>query len=65
MRQAGAEVVVPSRQSAASTLALEIGHLIEAARGQVAQVANATLTTLFWQIGTRIRQDVLKERRGE
>jgi hypothetical protein len=34
------------------------------ARGQVAHAFNATLTTLYWQIGTRIRQDVLKERRA-
>ena len=39
--------------------------MIEAARTQVAHNANATLTTLYWQIGTRIRQDVLEERRAE
>ncbi|WP_199789712.1 PDDEXK nuclease domain-containing protein [Sorangium cellulosum] len=39
--------------------------MIEAARRQVAQAANASLTTLYWQIGVRIRQDVLKERRAE
>jgi hypothetical protein len=45
--------------------ALDIGHLIESARGQVAQADNAALTTLYWQIGTRIHQDVLKQRRAE
>ncbi len=39
--------------------------MIETARSRVAQAANAALTTLYWQIGTRIRQDVLKERRAE
>ncbi|MBI3074432.1 MAG: YhcG family protein [Deltaproteobacteria bacterium] len=39
--------------------------MIEAARQQVAQAANAALTTLYWQIGTRIRQHILKERRAE
>lgn len=48
-----------------AVLAIEIGRMIEAARHQVAQTANATLTTLYWQIGMRIRQDVLKKRRAE
>lgn len=48
-----------------ASLAGDVGRLIESARQQVAQAANAALTTLYWQIGTRIRQDVLKERRGE
>lgn len=38
--------------------------LIEAARGQVATAANATLTTLYWQIGARIQADVLRHRRA-
>jgi predicted nuclease of restriction endonuclease-like (RecB) superfamily len=46
-------------------LALEIGRMIDAARGQVAQTVNAALTALYWQIGTRVRQDVLKDRRAE
>lgn len=48
-----------------AALVLDIGELIETARTQVAQTANAALTTLYWQIGARIRQDVLKERRAE
>ena len=47
-----------------ATLVLDIGKMIETARAQVAQTANAALTTLYWQIGDRIRQDVLKERRA-
>lgn len=46
-------------------LAGEIRQMIEAAREQVAQVVNAGLTGLYWQIGTRIRQDVLKNSRAE
>lgn len=42
----------------------DIGHLITDARRQVAQAANASLTMLYWKIGARIRQDVLKERRA-
>lgn len=46
-------------------LATDIGALIESTRGQVVHAANAALTTLYWQIGVRIRKDVLKHRRGE
>lgn len=46
-------------------LATDIGALIESTRGQVVQAANAALTTLYWQIGVRIRQDVLEERRAK
>lgn len=45
-------------------LATDIGSLIESTRGQVAQVANAALTTLYWEIGQRVRKDVLAHRRA-
>jgi hypothetical protein len=45
-------------------LASDIRHLIDAARGQVAVTINASLTTLYWQIGMRIRTDVLKQKRA-
>jgi predicted nuclease of restriction endonuclease-like (RecB) superfamily len=45
-------------------LAAEIRQMIQAARHQVAQAVNAGLTMLYWQIGTRIRQDILKEKRA-
>ena len=41
-------------------LALDISRMIEGARQHVARAANAALTALYWQIGRRIRQDVLK-----
>ena len=46
-------------------LAKEIGEMIVAARQQVGQVANATLTTLYWQVGVRIRKDVLQHKRAD
>jgi len=46
-------------------LVADIRQMIEVARQQVAQAVNAGLTTLYWQIGTRIRQDILKEKRAE
>jgi predicted nuclease of restriction endonuclease-like (RecB) superfamily len=45
-------------------LAAEIRQMIQAARWQVAQAVNTGLTMLYWQIGTRIRQDILKEKRA-
>ena len=54
--------VVASKRTA---LATDIRQLIAAARQQVVQAVNAGLTTLYWQIGTRIRQDILKKKRAE
>src|SRR5437868_4273719 len=34
-----------------AALARELGRMIESARQQLAQTANAALTTLYWQIG--------------
>ena len=36
-------------------LAKDISGLIESVRGRVAQAANAALTTLYWEIGRRVR----------
>jgi len=46
-------------------LLADVRELIVNARGQVAQVVNAGLTMLYWQVGTRIRQDILKEKRAD
>ena len=45
------------------TLLTDIGDLIFSARRQVAQAVNAGLTMLYWEIGRRILQDILEERR--
>lgn len=45
-------------------LAAEIAGLIEAARARTVRAANEALTTLYWEIGARIRRDVLKEKRA-
>jgi len=56
---------VPAVASKPAALAADIRQMIETARQQVAQAVNAGLTTLYWQIGTRIRQDILKNKRAE
>jgi hypothetical protein len=59
-KRAGADLVIEP-----GALTAEIRQMIIAARGQVAQAVNVAFTMLYWQIGTRIRQDILKERRAE
>ena len=67
----GKIVAAPRRQlarvMAASPKALlsDVRELILEARGQVAQMVNAGLTMLYWQVGQRIRQDMLNEKRAE
>jgi len=46
-------------------LLAELRELILSARSQVAQAVNAGLTALYWQIGARIRREILKEKRAE
>jgi hypothetical protein len=60
-----------SRLSRARGSCNPAGHAQRGARAgiltasqQVAQVVNAGLTILYWQIGTRIRKDILKEQRA-
>ena len=43
----------------------DISALIEASRQHVARVANSTLTLLFWQVGKRINEEILKNERAE
>lgn len=49
----------------ANPLFQDIQQLIEAARNQVAHYANSALVLLYWQIGQRINQDILKDERAE
>lgn len=43
----------------------EIRQLIEESRKQVAVSVNSTITILYWQIGKRINEELLKEKRAE
>ena len=43
----------------------EIKTLIEKSRQQVAVTVNATMTMLYWQIGKRINEEVLQDKRAE
>lgn len=48
-----------------SGLIAEIRQLIDSARQRAAMAVNAELTLLYWQIGQRIRRDVLDEQRAD
>lgn len=61
-RPSGAILVRVETETAA--LAVDVGRMIDAARTQVAHAANATLTTLYWQIGHRLRTAVLDGKRA-
>ncbi len=43
----------------------ELSQLIEQSKQQVAVQANSAITILFWQIGNRINQDILQNKRAE
>ena len=59
------QVVKTYNKSISGDLIGDIRLLIETARHNVAVTVNAGLTILYWQIGSRIRQDILKEKRAE
>jgi DUF1016 N-terminal domain len=54
-----------SKMAPEDTLLRDVRGLIEDARSAVASTVNAGLTMLYWQVGRRIRQEILKEERAE
>jgi hypothetical protein len=48
-----------------ASLLSDVRRLIESARERVAVAVNSELVLLYWQIGKRVREDVLRERRAE
>jgi predicted nuclease of restriction endonuclease-like (RecB) superfamily len=53
------------RRDNSGTLLADIRELIVEARQQTAQIVNAALTLTYWQIGFRIQEEVLKNKRAE
>jgi len=64
-KETGKQVVKTYNKSISGDLIGDIHRLIETARHNVAVTVNAGLTILYWQIGSRIRQDILKEKRAD
>ena len=54
--------VVPAQKPTA--LLADLWGLIQPAREGVARAADSGLTTRYWRIGQRIRQDILQEKRA-
>jgi predicted nuclease of restriction endonuclease-like (RecB) superfamily len=59
------QAVKTYNKSISGDLIGDIRRLIETARHNVAITVNAGLTILYWQVGNRIRQDILKEKRAD
>jgi hypothetical protein len=49
----------------AKELLTEVRDLIHSARETLAQAVDSALTTLYWQIGRRVRRDILMEERAD
>ena len=47
-----------------TVLLADVRELIVQARAGAARAVDAGLTTLYWHVGKRIRQDILKEKRA-
>ena len=48
-----------------NNLFADIKTLIEQSKQQIAVVVNSTMTMLYWQIGNRIKTDILQNKRAE
>jgi predicted nuclease of restriction endonuclease-like (RecB) superfamily len=59
------KVAAKPARAGASGLLSEVRGLILAAREQVARAVDSGLVTLYWHIGRRVHQDILKEKRAE
>jgi predicted nuclease of restriction endonuclease-like (RecB) superfamily len=64
-KETGIQVIETNSMSLSNDLISDIRSLIETAKQNVAVTVNAGLTILYWQIGNRIRQDILKEKRAD
>ncbi len=54
--------IQPQPAQEAAPLLEDLRSLIDQARQQVARTVNAVLTTMYWQVGQRIRSDMLQEK---
>jgi predicted nuclease of restriction endonuclease-like (RecB) superfamily len=55
----------PVKVSGATDVLADVRGLILSARSRVAYAVNAGLSLLYWQVGERIRREVLREQRAE
>jgi len=64
-KEPGEPVIEINNVPLSNDLIRDIRSLIETTRHNVAVTVNAGLTILYWQIGSRIRQDILKQNRAK
>ena len=62
-KETGKQVAKTYNKTISGDLIGDIRSIIKTARHNVAVTVNAGLTLLYWQIGSRIRQDILQEKR--
>lgn len=63
--QQSPEAIVRAEDVDVRSFVRHLGAMIEEARKQVATTADATLVKLYWQIGHRVRTEVLEGRRAD
>lgn len=61
----GAALSAPGKRSKSVALLNDIREMILVVRQSVATTVNTALLRLYWQIGQRIRNDILQEKRAE
>ena len=61
MAKAKKDIPIQAEQS----LFIELAQLIEQSQQQVVAQANSTLTLLFWQVGKRINENILQNKRAQ
>jgi predicted nuclease of restriction endonuclease-like (RecB) superfamily len=64
-RRAGPKLPARAAREGSDALLSDLRQLISRAREQTAQAVNAGLTMLYWQVGSRIRREILREKRAE
>jgi hypothetical protein len=65
MKKSTAPTPNQTRAMLRRSLLRDVREMIAEARSAVAVTVNAGLTILYWQIGTRIRKDILADQRAE
>jgi predicted nuclease of restriction endonuclease-like (RecB) superfamily len=59
------KVKAPAKPAVARSLLAEVRQLILQARAGVARAVDSGLTALYWHVGHRVRQGILKQKRAE
>ena len=53
--------LAPAAVALSGAVLADVRNLILEARKQIARTVNAGLTLLYWQVGDRVRREILKE----